>query len=116
MGVWSSLGAWFSLGPVGGGGVPLLTHVLPGRGLPALRPARDWPAQAALLVRGVGLHHLALLRGDDVLLLAGLLPRRRPGEELPRRGAAQRRRPVTPQAHGPAHIRTWGGGANVLHL
>lgn len=64
------------------------THVFPGRRLAALRAHADGPAGRLLLVRAVGLHHLALLRGDDVLLLAGLLPGGGAGDEIPRgRGA-----------------------------
>lgn len=52
----------------------LHTNIFSGRRLAPLRPAGDGPAGSLLLVRAVGLHHLALLRGDDMLLLAGLLP------------------------------------------
>lgn len=60
------------------------THVFPGRRFPALRAHADGPAGRLLLVRAVGLHHLALLRGDDVLLLPGLLPGGGAGDQIPR--------------------------------
>lgn len=55
--------------------ISLHTDILPWWRFPSLGPAGDGPAWGLLLIRAVSLDHLALLCGNDMLLLAGLLSR-----------------------------------------
>lgn len=54
-----------------------------------LSPAGDWSAWGFFLVCAVGLHHLALLCRNNMLLLAGLLPRGGAGDQISYRRSVQ---------------------------
>ena len=95
-----------------------LTDVLFGGGLALLGPDAEGPGHDLLLVRAVGLHHLTLLRGDDVLLLPGLLPGRGARDGVAR-GDAQRvphggERGGGTGGHGGRCRRTRGPGGKLV--
>lgn len=63
-------------------GIGLHTNIFPWWRLAPLSPACDGPAWGFLFICAVGLHHLALLCRNNMLLLAGLLPRGGPGDQI----------------------------------
>lgn len=56
-------------------GIRLRTDIFPGWRFASLSSAGDRPARGLLFICAVRLHHLALLCRNNMLLLAGLLPR-----------------------------------------
>lgn len=63
-------------------GIALHTNIFPWWRFPSLSPDGDGPAWGLLFICAVGLHHLALLCGNNMLLLAGLLPWGGPWDQI----------------------------------
>lgn len=58
------------------------TNIFPWWRFTPLSPASNGPAWGLLFICAVGLHHLALLCRNNMLLFAGLLPRGSPSDQV----------------------------------